>query len=406
MDVLDVDLEKARKEQIAKNEARLQEHLGINVLPSATQHNASSSNTNTNSKGVKRGATKALSSAPKKAKTPTSTATQKQDQVRRSLRKQGQAPDAATAAGIRDEKGKGNIVLEDASALDHANAGSDSTASLKPSRPVGQLSLVPENREDVMDDTFMQDLHEQCELIPPKSTSINVASTATFARASLAEGDVCKVVPKGIVHMDFLPTLSQIVCAAGDKGGSIGIWKPGVNDAADGLYLQTVHGQYISGLRWSIHRASPSLITSSYDGSLRALDVHSQQCHELFVSKEGGGVSAFDLDTTGTTAIASDPSGSIARVDLRAGKEMDDPIDAHAKKINTVHIEPHAGNYVVTSSTDCTVRVWDARMLSKKATPVSEVDTKKSCQAALFSPSGSSEILTVSYNDRYPVHFL
>jgi len=388
------DIEQARQATIRKNEERLKSALGVGSLelvPESAKARTVQPSSSAPRKGLKR---------PRKEK---DAQPDPPPPTRRSLRNQGQSPDAG---GIREERRDRSIVLEQPPPSDA------SPASTHPKRPTGALALQPENRDDVFNDHFMHSLAHSSSLgsfdseKASSSGSNSYSETSPFrssslASASLSESDVAKIVPKGIVHMDFLPSAHSLVLASGDKGGAVGIWKVGIEDEADGLWLQRCHGQYVSGLRWSLGPSSPRLLTCSYDGAIRSLDPEKQSWDELYVSNEGGGLSAFDLDNSGSVAFASDGSGSLARIDLRAGNELDHPLEAHRKKINTIHVEPVHGTHIVTSSTDAICRVWDVRTFGKSTSPIAEIDTKKSCQAALFSPTGDLSVLTISYNDLY-----
>jgi WD40 repeat protein len=98
--------------------------------------------------------------------------------------------------------------------------------------------------------------------------------------------------------------------------------------------------------------------------------------------------------------------GDVDVVDCRAGARQRCVSELHAKKMNTVHMDPSGGNMMVTSSTDRTVKVWDVRMLvggdaavSRKARPVCWGEHLQTCQSAYFSPDGSQRVLSTSMDN-------
>ncbi len=89
--------------------------------------------------------------------------------------------------------------------------------------------------------------------------------------------DPWQVTRDGVTAIEFHPSSNGLLLAAGDKKGNVAMWKLD-SDRAEGeqplIFSFPIHAQYVSGVRWLGQRATPSLLaSSSYDGSVRMLDV-------------------------------------------------------------------------------------------------------------------------------------
>lgn len=255
------------------------------------------------------------------------------------------------------------------------------------------------------------------------------AQRKAFESATLAESDVAKVTKNSVTHLAFMPTSADLILAAADKKGNLGLWSvnegmdngngaAAVNTAAtvsfsedssvevegkesgkssdfDGVLSCIPHNQYVSGLLWSGHR--PELYTSSYDGSVRKLDVHTN-CFSLAWGDEDMEYSAMGL--SGETLIMGDNCGQLDLIDIRSNSRIiRKPVTVHNRKVNTIHVDPIAQHLIATSSTDSTVAMWDIRKLGTRATPMATASHNQTCQSAYFSPDGSQRLLTTSFDN-------
>jgi hypothetical protein len=89
-----------------------------------------------------------------------------------------------------------------------------------------------------------------------------------------------QVTNNGITCLQFLPTSSALLVAAGDKSGNVGFWhvdrdNGGPEDDFDGVLQTNPHQQYVSGLRWTGSGGAARLFTGSYDATVRCLDLGS-----------------------------------------------------------------------------------------------------------------------------------
>ncbi len=112
---------------------------------------------------------------------------------------------------------------------------------------------------------------------------------------------VCKVTPERIYSVATHPSESKLICCAGDKQGYVGLWDvDGVssqnecnsddqNENKIGIVsLFRVHSRPINCLEWINNE---HMITSSYDGSVRRLNVETGVFEEIFATYD-------DSDTT------------------------------------------------------------------------------------------------------------
>ncbi|KAG7368653.1 WD repeat-containing protein [Nitzschia inconspicua] len=243
---------------------------------------------------------------------------------------------------------------------------------------------------------------------------------------------VAKVTPDRIYYVTTHPSESKLVCCAGDKQGYVGLWDVdtvSTNDNNHGVSLFRPHSRPISCLEWLNH---DSMITASYDGSVRRLNVEKGIFEEIFATYDdsdstyledlGDGLDQgsrywtqyvmIDPRSVGTTnpcLFVSTSVGDVFHVDLRSSRKG--MITFHEsvsdKKINTVSLHPN-GNTLATAGNDGVVRLFDIRRFGdNRARSKSKASPKPLCQqvaglsvsSAFFSPSGKS-LLTTSFANR------
>ena len=335
--------------------------------------------------------------------------------VRRSLRSQKIAPDAALAGGVDYERRDGTVILANGASTGGSGLTDRLTEENAPKgRPTGEVPLESVNGEEGADEAFIGFLRESLASVSATAdahtpgnclTADTITSAASLARARLAlkDDDVAKVVPRGVTHLDVAPydLAGPLVVAAGDKDGHVGLWRvDGAGDEGeDGVLYYRPHGSYVCHLKWGRGGLAGRLITCAYDGALRALDAGKGVFTELFASEDEDEFSGCDVTADARTAYLSDNRGNMHVVDLRAAKLATPAFALHEKKINTVHVEPGEERLLATSCGDQTVCVWDVRNTGKGAKPTSLLQHSKSCQAAYFAPDGSGNLLTTCYDD-------
>jgi hypothetical protein len=180
---------------------------------------------------------------------------------------------------------------------------------------------------------------------------------------------VCKVTPDRIYSVATHPSENKLICCAGDKQGYVGFWDvDGVSSNNNGggtskdnagiVSLFHVHSRPINCLEWLNNE---HMITSSYDGSVRRLNVETGTFEEIFATYDDSDTTyledlGYGLDqgyrywTQSVTAdhrskglsnpclFVSTSSGDVFHVDLRVSEKQ--KITFHEsvsdKKVNTV----------------------------------------------------------------------
>jgi len=192
----------------------------------------------------------------------------------------------------------------------------------------------------------------------PKSKSVSSLSARIGALSVDDENCVSKVVPDRIYSVACHPSPSSLVVCAGDKQGHVGLWNvdqvgEGSNDT-DGVHLFKPHNRVVSHLEWN--RTGSSLISASYDGSVRLFDIQTQKFDEIFATYDDDtdfkGKLGFGLDqgygywaqyacmdarsADDRCLFLSTSKGTVIHVDLRSKGKITFHQDLSEKKINSV----------------------------------------------------------------------
>ncbi|KAI8620782.1 WD40-repeat-containing domain protein [Chytriomyces sp. MP71] len=153
---------------------------------------------------------------------------------------------------------------------------------------------------------------------------------------------------------------------------------------------------------------------SSYDGTLRLMDLETRQFTELLIHPEGDMLSHFSLTSQNPHEIwISDGSGLATLLDTRVPYDPASSTSTHFytlsdKKINTIHANPRDPNYLVTAGLDRTVRIFDVRKLAP-AQPLADnhadpaealavLPHRLSVNSAYWDPSGR-DVISTSFDD-------
>ena len=238
-------------------------------------------------------------------------------------------------------------------------------------------------------------------LSKPTAFGSSPAPLAAWAKMKLWSDEmVVKVTKKAVVHLDFQPRSDgEHVLAAADKEGHVSLWHADreVEHPTDGVFLFKPHLQYVSGLAWHAHHTR-ALYTASYDGTVRVMDVE-QEHWALVHSSEESEYSAFTPAPDASALWLGTNTGQIGAADHRAGPKavVQTFSECHEKKVNTLSFEAARGWLLASSSTDCTVAVWDVRASFKR--PLARLAHPKSSQAAMWAPDGSRRLLTTCMDD-------
>ena len=162
-----------------------------------------------------------------------------------------------------------------------------------------------------------------------------------------------------------------------------------------------------------VPRGAPHLVVScSYDGTVRSLDLNKGMSWAwLRSSSDGGGrsrdagVSAIDVlagsvspgaggaGVTGATAVGL-YDGGLGLLDTRAGALVNLVAEAHGRKVTS--ISSAGAHHFTSSSSDSTVCLWDARALRSK--PLASASSEQAITSAFVSPSATHAVATCNDN--------
>ena len=121
---------------------------------------------------------------------------------------------------------------------------------------------------------------------PTSVAAISIETDLSIKIKDLSIDDeawVAKVTPERIYSVAAHPSEDKLVACAGDKWGYIGLWDVDapVNDSHNGVHLFRVHSRPVCSLEWA---TGDSMISASYDGTIRRLNVETGCFQEIFAS--------------------------------------------------------------------------------------------------------------------------
>ncbi|KAK5129396.1 hypothetical protein LTR08_003283 [Meristemomyces frigidus] len=246
-----------------------------------------------------------------------------------------------------------------------------------------------------------------------------------------AEPNRIKITPERIYSLAFHPTPDKALVFAGDKLGNLGIFdssQPGPDqlphEAPDAdedgdsepdpaITTFKIHTRTISALHFSPHDPN-ALYTSSYDSSIRALDLAKGAAVEVYAPSDR----TADEALSGVEMSALDPhmlhfttlTGAFGLHDLRTPSHEARLMQLHDKKIGGFSLHPAEPHLLATASLDRTLKVWDLRQMRRdgeggeKPVLVGEHTSRLSVSHAAFNSAG--QIATASYDDTVKIHTL
>eukprot|EP00890_Picochlorum_soloecismus_P002433 jgi/Picsp_1/3190/NSC_06030-R1_wd repeat-containing protein 76-like len=432
------EFERDRMERIRKNQERMKS-LNLDTMASTMTNLAATQQPNRQKQGSRKG-------IDAKRKRLSEIASQPR---RRSSRLQGEQADGVQVMS----ESKGSIVVGSKDRHQEINlSGKGEPKDGEPAERHSKEDLKFESQNaSRSDDAYFVSVLRRLHGDRSVAKSGNSLDIDGCKRMELKERDVAKLTKSSVTHVAFMPTEEDIILAAADKRGNLGLWRVNydghgvVHDATDGEKEETAtvvgdarihlahstenatvedddslqgdnnddfdgvlafvpHSQYISGLAWSNNSSNTSgcsLYTSAYDGSVRRLDIE-RECFSLAWGDLEMEYSSMALANGGDTLLLGDNLGQLDRVDTRSASRIGKTVSLQNRKINTVHCDPMAEHLVATSSTDSTIAIWDLRkMQSARSTPspVATAGHSKTCQSAYFCPDGSQRVLSTSFDN-------
>uniref|UniRef100_A0A665U3U1 WD repeat-containing protein 76 n=1 Tax=Echeneis naucrates TaxID=173247 RepID=A0A665U3U1_ECHNA len=209
----------------------------------------------------------------------------------------------------------------------------------------------------------------------------------------ITEDKVAKVVKDRILSATFHPCNSSLLMAAGDKWGRVGLWNLDGGWGDDGVLLFHPHTRSVGCLAFS--RAQPTqLLTLSYDGSLRCMDVEKTVFDDVYDIEDG--LKTFDfMSHDCSTLVVGNWFGEVAIVDrheqsrllmiylltCRTESKYDglfrclkktnsqpvSQLHGHSLSIFGAYFSPCTGNRLLTSCMDNCIRVYDTSAMTTQS---------------------------------------
>ncbi|KAF9944434.1 hypothetical protein BGZ70_004648 [Mortierella alpina] len=251
---------------------------------------------------------------------------------------------------------------------------------------------------------------------PSKTKSTKDPSLRKKVQALQIKGPwpTVKVCQGRIYCMAIHENKDKILVCGGDIDGNLGFWdldetldenyEPDYDEEPN-IYSYKAHTRTLSSMQYS--PTDPTkLFTSSYDGSIRYLDLGKQQFIESYVVSPDASdhLGSVSLTSSGQQLWFADDEGGVTLKDVRTPKdEMVFRKLLHDKKVGCVNVNPAYDNLIVTSSLDRTMKIWDIRTFGKvqEDEPIqhlAEFPHGLSVTSAMWSPDGAS-IASTSYDD-------
>ena len=234
-----------------------------------------------------------------------------------------------------------------------------------------------------------------------------------------------KITPERIYSMTLHPNPEKAIVFAGDKLGNLGVFdasQPGPTvAAADNVDDEVepdepepvisafkLHSRTISSFQFD-PTDSNKLYTSSYDSSIRKLDLTTSKCVEIWAAgeDEDAPVTAVEIPASAPTVLHfATLQGAFGTHDER------DPnstciYQLHDKKIGGFSIHPVHPHLVATASLDRTLKIWDLRKITGKGVDkhpalLGEHESRLSVSCANWNSRG--QVATSSYDDTLKVY--
>jgi WD40 repeat protein len=226
-----------------------------------------------------------------------------------------------------------------------------------------------------------------------------------------------KITPERVYALKFHPTEDKPLIFAGDKVGNVGIFDASQtgaeanaenDDPEPSITAYNIHSKSITSL--VIPADGNSLYTSSYDSSIRRLDLQKGVAVEVYAPESLNmdvPISAISIPPTEPNLVFfSTLDGSLGRHDMRTAKDTE-VWQLSDKKIGGFSLHPLYPYLAATASLDRTLKIWDLRKVSGKGESrvphlIAEHESRLSVSHAAFSAAG--HVATSSYDDTIKIH--
>ncbi|KAI8965471.1 WD40 repeat-like protein [Daldinia sp. FL1419] len=230
-----------------------------------------------------------------------------------------------------------------------------------------------------------------------------------------------KITPERVYALTFHPMQDKPIILAGDKKGTLGFFdasqeKPTYSDDDEDVDIPLpqvgafeVHSRTITSIKVPMFDPN-SVITSSYDSSIRCLDLQSQVSTQLWQPDDDDvdtGISCIDISPEAKDVVLfSTLDGTLGRFDRRT-KSKAEIWSLSDNKIGGFSLNPLLPHLVATASLDRTLKIWDLRMIKGKGdlrrpSLLGEHQSRLSVSHASWSRGGY--LATSSYDDTIKVY--
>jgi len=222
---------------------------------------------------------------------------------------------------------------------------------------------------------------------------------------------VAKVAPDRVFSVAVHPSEHKILLSAGGKWGGLGLWDMNDTDSKEnGVYLFNPHSRPVNWQSWDEYNNN-NLITTSYDGTCRILDIQTMESRllygdEKFLAKHGNYCTLHQQLDANTFLVTKGKTGCLGLVDTRAGYQScvkDYHVyDRVSPKCLSVH--PVQKNIVCTSNNKGGTFIFDIRNGGSKSGGLMEpvahlMGHTRSVSSALFNCTGS-KVATMCWDDK------
>ncbi|KAM8876553.1 WD repeat-containing protein 76 isoform 3-T3 [Synchiropus picturatus] len=277
-------------------------------------------------------------------------------------------------------------------------ASKEQTFSQK--KPPGPLPMDAINMEE--GSKLPSELLELCseKVVEERKQDLDLKSYVSALKAmKISEERVAKVVADRIFSVAVHQSCSRPLVAAGDKWGRVGLWNVEADWGDDGVLLFHPHSRPVPCMAFS--RANPAhLLSLSYDGSLRCMDLHKATFDDVYNIEDG--LKTFDfLSHDCSTLLVGTWYGDVSVVDRRTSGNSHESLHVmDPKGLRCVSVHPVQSQYFAVAESR-TVSVYDLRSLKKKKSePLSQLaGHRRSISSCFFSPHTGNRVVTTCMDD-------
>ncbi|KAH9890740.1 WD40-repeat-containing domain protein [Xylariomycetidae sp. FL2044] len=231
-----------------------------------------------------------------------------------------------------------------------------------------------------------------------------------------------KITPERVYALTFHPSYDKPMVFAGDKKGTLGFFDASQetpeypeDDEEDfdmplpKIGAFEVHQRTISSIKIPMFDSN-HVYTSSYDSSIRCLDLTTQVSTQLWQPADDNddqGITCIDISPEAKdTIVFSTLDGSLGRFDKRTRKEAE-IWNLTENKIGGFSLHPLQPHLVATASLDRTLKIWDMRMIKgtgelRGPSLLGEHVSRLSVSHASWGRGG--QIATSSYDDTVKIY--